>query len=266
MAAGHTSCHLRPSPYRLQHCGLIAHYLRHAGARLSCIDAPIKLQETWVNGLVAGFTNMLDEQAINSYQPLKDFKLNQQVASTLPAAALAWDKHLADTAAQLQQAAAKESSPDARAAAEHQALLLFKVSKATVAALLPPDDQQQAEVLARMQHLQPLKWRHFALRCQHMAQQIKEAALLAAKQAQERIKAGSTPASSSTPTLLVVVGRQHVAALQALWSDPASSLWRTQVPRSFAPSVVEPAGAEGAEAAAGGDSTAGPTPHGSSSS
>jgi predicted anti-sigma-YlaC factor YlaD len=114
---------------------------------------------------------------------------------------------------------------------------LFKVSKATAAALLPPDDKQQAEVLARMARLQPLKWRHFALRQQHMAQQIKEAAMAAAKQAQA---AGSSGSSGKKPTLLVIVGRQHCAALHALWSDPVSSLWRTQMPRTFAPSVVEP--------------------------
>lgn len=222
------------------------------GARLRCIDAPIKLQEMWVKGLVSGFSSHFDEAAINSYQPLKDFKINQDLAnSLLSPAALEWDQRLAAAADNLQQqaaaAASKESSaaPAAAAvsvaAAEQQALLLFKVSKATAAALLPPDAQQQSQVLSRMQRLQPLKWRHFALRQQHMAQQIKEAAMQAAKQAQTT---NSSSSGSHSPTLLVVVGRQHCAALRALWNDPASSLWRTQVPHSFAPSVVEPEGTQ----------------------
>lgn len=230
-----------------------------SGARLRCIDAPLKLQESWVRGLVGAFTSQLDEAAVNSYQPLKDFTANQTAASThLPDAAAEWDKALADVAAHLQQqqqqqaAAASGAAEDAstaaaaaaaaQQAAEQEALLLFKVSKATAAALLPPDDTLQAEVLSRMQRLQPLKWRHFALRQQHMAQQIKEAAMLATKQSQGR------SSSSSQPTLLVVVGRQHCAALHAMWSDPASALWATQVPRSFAPSVVEPQQQQGADA------------------
>lgn len=228
-----------------------------AGVRLRCIDASLKLQESWVRGLLSSFSNQLSEQAVNSYTPLKDFNTNQQLASTLPEPAACWDKQLAEAAAQLQQQAAAAPAPpsdpavSATAAAEleQQALLLFKVSKATAAALLPPDDKQQVEVLARMARLQPLKWRHFALRQQHMAQQIKEAAMAAAKPAEA---AGSSSSSGTQPKkLLVIAGRQHCAALHALWSDPASSLWRTQMPRTFAPSVVEPQ-AEATPAAASG--------------
>lgn len=132
-------------------------------------------------------------------------------------------------------------------------MLLFKVSKATAAALLPPDADQQAEVLGRMARLQPLKWRHFALSQQFMAQQMKEAAALAAKQAQARSSSSSIIGGSSRkkPTLLVVVGRQHAAALHAAWSNPSSKLWRTNVPRSFAASVLEPPEASTGAAAAG---------------
>jgi hypothetical protein len=205
-----------------------------------------------VRNLVSNFSAALDEQAINSYTPMRDFNENQQVASTLSPAAVAWDKQLAAAAAQLQQQAASMPStgrdtaagrrPSAeQQAAERQALLLFKVAKATAAALLPPEPAQQAEVLARMARLQPLKWRHFALRQQYMAEQLKEAAGRAAKQAQQDRK----------PKLLVIVARHHAAAMRALWNDPKSSLWRTHVPRSFAPSVVEPADTAGSGAAAG---------------
>jgi hypothetical protein len=204
-----------------------------------------------VRGLLSSF-DTLDEQTVNSYAPLKDFNANQELASTLPAAATAWDKQLADAAAQLQQQQVQPPPADseaAAAAAEQQALLLFKCSKATAAALLPPDAAQQGEVLARMARLQPLKWRHFALRQQYMAQQVKEAAVAAAKSARAGSSNNSCSGSGGT-TLLVIVGRQHCAALRSLWSDPASSLWRTQVPRSFAPSVVDPE-AEPTPAAAG---------------
>lgn len=202
-----------------------------------------------MRNLVSNFSAALDEQAINSYTPMRDFNDNQQVASALPPAAAAWDKQLAAAAAQLQQQAASQPGDAAagrppsaeQQAAERQALLLFKVAKATAAALLPPEPAQQAEVLARMARLQPLKWRHFALRQQYMAEQVKEFAGKAAKQAQQDRK----------PKLLVIMARQHAAAMRALWFDPKSSLWRTQVPRSFAPSVVEPADAAGSGAAAG---------------
>jgi hypothetical protein len=259
------------------------HLHTHIGARLRCIDAPVKLQERWVQGLISSFTDSLDEQAINSYAPVKDFRANQQIVSTLPAAALAWDQQLAQAAAELQQqatAAAAQAQGSggfdsaaaaaAKQAAEHQALLLFKVSKATAAALLPPHADQQAEVLGRMARLQPLKWRHFALRQQFMAQQIKEAAALATKQAQARSSSSRSAIGGSSsrqnPTLLVVVGRQHAAALHAAWSNPSSILWRTNVPRSFVASVVEPpeVSTEGAGAAAagpaGGSSGAGEAP------
>jgi hypothetical protein len=50
--------------------------------------------------------------------------------------------------------------------------------------------------------------------------------------------------------LLVVVGRQHVAAIRALWQDRGSELWRGEVTRSFAPSAVEPQADTGAATAA----------------
>jgi hypothetical protein len=206
-------------------------------------------------------SKQMDEQWANSITPLKDFNTNQQLAATLGPAAAAWDKQLAEAADKLRQEAAAAdgagtaaADPAAAAAAEQQALLLFKVSKATTAALLPPDEGGlQAGVVQRLQRLQPLKWKHFALRQQHMAQQIKEAAEVAAKQvSSDSSKAaastqpshgssgsGSSGSSSEQPVLLAVVGRQHCAALRSLWSDPNSSLWRTQVPRTFAPSVVE---------------------------
>lgn len=229
------------------------HLVWLAGVRLRCIDAPLKLQESWVRGLISSFSNQLDEQTVNSYTPLKDFNANQQLVGTLPSAAAEWDKQLANAAAQLQQQhlpqqpgsqadaagdgrvlAADSASAAAAALAEQQALLLFKVSKATAAALLPPAEApHQAEVLlARMARLQPLKWRHFALRTQYMAQQIKEAVQAAAKQAQAGSRgSGKRPScwwwlGGSTARLcmhcgltprLLCGGRRFPAALRRLW-------------------------------------------------
>jgi hypothetical protein len=233
-----------------------------AGVTLSCIDASLKLQEGWVKQLLDNFT--LDEQQVKAYQPAKDLAANEQL---LPPAAQAWDKQLAAAAQQLQAEVQSGAADASQASAEQQSLLLFKVSKATAAAMLVPAAAQQA--MQRLQRLQPLKWAHFALRQRYMARQIKELCAAAAKaaglqpsvavrqqqqdQQSETAAAGGSKATAKpagkAPTVLVVVGRQHVQGLQAMWQDPSSPLWRDRMPRSFAASVVEWEGSEDAGAA-----------------
>jgi hypothetical protein len=233
------------------------------GVTLSCIDASLKLQEGWVKQLLDNFT--LDEQQVKAYQPAKDLAANEQL---LPAAAQAWDRLLAAAAQQLQAAVQSGAADASQASAKQQSLLLFKVSKATAAAMLAPAAAQEA--MQRLQRLQPLKWAHFALRQRYMARQIKELCAAAAKasglqpsvaarpqqldqQNQAAAAAGGSqpiakPAGKA-PTVLVVVGRQHVQGLQAMWQDASSPLWRDRMPRSFAASVVEREGSGDAAAA-----------------
>jgi hypothetical protein len=237
---------------------------RAAGATLSCIDASLKLQEVWVKQLLDNFT--LDEQTVKAYQPAKDLAANEQL---LPPAAQAWDSQLAAAAQQLQAAVQSGAADASQASAEQQSLLLYKVSKATAAAMLEPAAAQEA--MQRLQRLQPLKWAHFALRQCYMARQVKELCAAAAKaaglqpsvavrqqqqqqdeqspsaaavdkQSSGKRTAAAAAATGKAPTVLVVVGRQHVQGLQAMWRDPASPLWRDRMPRSFAASVVERAG------------------------
>jgi hypothetical protein len=50
----------------------------------------------------------------------------------------------------------------------------------------------------------------------------------------------ATPAGGQVPpppTVLVVLGRQYVPLLRALWEDRGSRLYRGSVPRTFAPST-----------------------------
>jgi hypothetical protein len=242
------------------YCALKLHVFC-AGVMLSCIDASLKLQEGWVKQLLNSFT--LDEQQVKAYQPAKDLTANEQL---LPPAARAWDRQLAAAAQQLQAAVQSGAADASQASAEQQSLLLFKVSKATAAAMLAPAAAQEA--MQRLQRLQPLKWAHFALRQRYMARQVKELCAAAAKaaglqpsvavrqqqqdQQHQTTAAGGSQASvaaaGKAPTVLVVVGRQHVQGLQAMWQDPSSPLWRDRMPRSFAASVVEREGSEDAAA------------------
>jgi hypothetical protein len=233
-----------------------------AGATLNCVDAPLKLQEGWVKQLLDNFK--LDEQQVKAYQPAKDLAANEQL---LPPAAQAWDRQLAAAAQELQAAVQSGAADGSQVSAEQQSLLLYKVSKATAAAMLAPGPAQEA--MQRLQRLQPLKWAHFALRQRYMARQIKELCAAAAKaaglqpsvavrQQQQQQQDGQTQqaagdqgdhkpvaaAAGTAPTVLVVVGRQHVHGLQAMWRDAASPLWRDRMPRSFAASVVERGGSE----------------------
>lgn len=234
---------------------------RAAGAALSCVDASLKLQEAWVKTLLDNFT--MDEQHVKAYQPAKDLAANEQL---LPPAAQAWDRQMAAAAQQLQAAVQAGAADASQASAEQQSLLLFKVSRATAAAMLSPGAAQEA--MQRLQRLQPLKWAHFALRQRYMARQVKELCAAAAKAAglqpsvavrqQQQVEQSSSSsaagsqgrepaaaaATGKVPTVLVVVGRQHVHGLQAMWQDAASPLWRDRMPRSFAESVVERGGAD----------------------
>uniref|UniRef100_A0A383V4V0 Uncharacterized protein n=1 Tax=Tetradesmus obliquus TaxID=3088 RepID=A0A383V4V0_TETOB len=253
----------------LQRCGFLpglellaaAMYALEQGAALSCVDASLKLQEAWVKTLLDNFT--MDEQHVKAYQPAKDLAANEQL---LPPAALAWDRQMAAAAQQLQAAVQAGAADASQASAEQQSLLLFKVSRATSAAMLAPCPAQEA--MQRLQRLQPLKWAHFALRQRYMARQVKELCAAAAKaaglqpsvavrQQQQAEQSSSSSAAGSqgrepavaaaagkVPTVLVVVGRQHVHGLQAMWQDAASPLWRDRMPRSFAESVVERGGAD----------------------
>eukprot|EP00775_Hariotina_reticulata_P008961 gene8961-biopygen10820 len=256
----------------MQHCGFFpgrelavaAHHALTRGAALSCIDAPLKLQEPWVKQMLSQVDDRIFEQQMKSYNPLDDLQANDRL---LPAAAAVWDAQLAAAARQLdpqhqqqhtQQAAVAQEGPAPAAQMSQEALALYKVSRAAAAAMLLP--KATPDVIERLQRLQPLKWAHFTQRQNFMAQQIKEAALTAAAQRRKAAAAaavasrdplaGLPPQSSSATsaaagdtgrpvTLVAVVGRQHVHALQQMWTDKGSVLWRERMPRTFAPSAVE---------------------------
>lgn len=127
------------------------------------------------------------------------------------------------------------------------------------------------EALQRQARLQMLKFKHFDRRLLHMGQQLQElCSNLAAKhRAKVRARAarqgaGGGPAQGegggeggaakrdaelrapgqqdgstgeAAPVVLVVMGRQYVPALRAMWRDDTSALYRGSVPRSFAESV-----------------------------
>eukprot|EP00879_Flechtneria_rotunda_P017261 GHRR01018082.1.p1 GENE.GHRR01018082.1~~GHRR01018082.1.p1 ORF type:complete len:146 (+),score=68.43 GHRR01018082.1:636-1073(+) len=119
--------------------------------------------------------------------------------------------------------------------------------------------EQTCEAIERLQRLQPLKWAHFALRQRFMAHQLKELCMVASRRAssdkpvaaQQQQQHGGAAGSQSQAgsissnraskpiTIVAVVGRQHVHALQRMWQDPASPLWQDRMPKSFAKSVVE---------------------------
>lgn len=48
---------------------------------------------------------------------------------------------------------------------------------------------------------------------------------------------GGAGTSPTPPCILLLIGRQHVPRLVALWQDEGSLLYRGDVPRTFAPSV-----------------------------
>jgi predicted secreted protein len=236
-----------------------------AGAALSCIDAPLKLQEPWVKQMLSQVNDRIFEQQMKSYNPLNDLQANDRL---MPAAAAAWDAQLAAAARQLdlqhqqQQQRQKPGMVQQREAPPVQmapgALALYKASRAAGAAMLLPN--ATPDVIERLQRLQPLKWAHFTQRQNFMAQQIKEAAVSAAAQRRKLAAAAALPSRDPLAgqptqaaaaaaaaggdkvrpvTLVAVVGRQHVHALQQMWTDKGSRLWRERVPRTFAPSVVE---------------------------
>lgn len=138
-------------------------------------------------------------------------------------------------------------------------MVAFKVSRACAAAALGPAELPAA--LACMAQLQPLKYEHFALRERHMALQLRE--ICASLHQQAAAKAGAPPGAAGRQPVgsgassgaqgagppkrqrvVVVLGRQHVPGLRAMWGDASSALWRDRVkPTAFRASAVEgPAG------------------------
>ncbi|MEW5314516.1 MAG: hypothetical protein WDW38_006008 [Sanguina aurantia] len=151
--------------------------------------------------------------------------------------------------------------------AELDLLVGFKVSRAMAAAVLDPVATAEATLL--QSKLQPLKYQHFSKRALYMARRIREiseglqqnrdhrAYVLASSKAEPEAGAkatagpsadllarqaglsGSSVVTDADPLVVVaVVGRQYVAEIERLWTDKNSSLWRSSVPRTFAPSSI----------------------------
>ena len=201
-----------------------------AGARLLCVDAPLALQERWVAALVADFEERRRREPPGGAAALQFGLLRDAHAleARTPAGWAEWDARLGT----------------AFAGTGAGALLAFKLSRAAAAATLAPQDL--AAAVSRLRRLQPLKWAHFARREAHVAWRLREACEELA-----RAHAGSggdgsggsnssgTSGSGGGPAIVAVVGRQHFAALQALWRDKAGPLWRDEMPREPAPSAIE---------------------------
>jgi hypothetical protein len=241
----------RPSPPRpstgMEHVAA-AQLAAQAGAPLACIDAPLPLQERWVAGMLADFDGRRRAAAPGQqplpYELLRDAHMLQ---ARLPPGFAEWDARLAAAFAGL-------GSP---------ALLAFKLGRAAAAASLGPGELPA--VAARLRRLQALKWQHFARRELHMAWRLRELAEglgaaagggassspSAAASQQGQADGGSIggaggggaggggEAGAGPKTIVALVGRQHAAALRALWEDRGSALWRDAMPREFSPSRVE---------------------------
>ncbi len=157
---------------------------------------------------------------------------------------------------------------------EDDSLLAFKISRACAAAALQPGDARIA--LSHLRRLVPLKFRHFALREAHMARQLRELCSRTAATTGTAMPvnatrthpqptavalnasmggSGSDGAMVRNPDqrqlqqqhvarphrdVVVVVGRQYVPGMRALWEDRASPLWRDRIkPEVFPTSYVE---------------------------
>ena len=207
---------------------LAAQYAAEHGLQFLHLDAPIKLQESWVRRIVDGFKIREEDYA---YNPNQDLDAVQQL---LLDELIAWDEQLANLTAEqamASAAAAASSSPSsssssndasaggqtaaAAAAAAGQdtppppsvedlALVRYKVSRATAAATLSP--AATATALQHMARLQPLKFRHMAEREAYMAQRLREISSKAAAACglgspiMQEAPAATTSSSSSSNT------------------------------------------------------------------
>jgi hypothetical protein len=202
-----------------------------AGAALACVDAPLPAQEGWVRGLLADFAAR-QADAARGPAPYELMRDAASLSARLPPGAGEWDESLGRAFAGL-------GPPATRA---------FKLARASAAATLLPGDIPA--VAARLRRLQPLKWAHFTRREAHMAWRLREicaglegeggaAAAIGAQQQGGGAGGGGGGGGGKGPAVVAVVGRQHALALQALWDDKASALWRDEMPREFSPSGVE---------------------------
>jgi len=218
-----------------------------SGATLACIDAPLPLQERWVEAMVADFARRQKEGGPQRqplpYELLRDAHMLQ---TRLPPGFGEWDARLARAFAGLGASA----------------LLAFKLARASAAATLGP--AELPPVVARLRRLQALKWQHFSRRELHMAWRLRELCEEGGRDVPPSGGAGTSETSSSgggigggaAPgkggggvVVVALVGRQHAAALRALWEDKASPLWRDEMPRGFSPSVIEEINTRAAAAA-----------------
>jgi hypothetical protein len=191
-------------------------------AAVACVDAPLRLQAAWAGRLAAGFAGVGGEDGARLRASLA--AASAALDAAMPEEAAAWDAAVA---------AAASSLPPLEAAAA------FRVSRACAAAALGPGALGAAA--AAQATLQPLKARHTALREAHMAGRLRELC-------GEVARGGAS--GGGLRDVVLVLGRQHVAPLEAAWRDRSGPLWRERMPRTFSPSFVE---RDAAAAAAGGD-------------
>ncbi|KAI8471269.1 MAG: hypothetical protein J3K34DRAFT_520645 [Monoraphidium minutum] len=232
------------------------------GAALVAADAPLALQERWVEAMLAAFAARRRRDAAAAagaaaadqggaplpYELLRD---SHALQARLPPGFAEWDAALAA----------------AHGGAGAGAALAFKLSRACAAAALGP--RELPPVAARLRRLQPLKWEHFARRELHMAWRLRELCEEGLARGVRHDAGGGNSSSAGAGasggggdgeggSVVVLLGRQHVGPLRTLWEDGGSPLWRDALPREFGPSVVEElnrraaAAAEVADAAAGG--------------
>ncbi|KAG2439624.1 hypothetical protein HXX76_004976 [Chlamydomonas incerta] len=251
----------------------LAQAAEQTGAQVYSVDAPLKLQEKWVEQLVAGYK--LRESDLSR-------RLQYDLAraqSLLPPDFHAWDAALAAAVqareqlrlqAQAQAQGQGDQAAGAGAEPPLEAVTAFKVSRALAAALLPFDRSHEAFGLQAS--LQPLKYGLFTRRARHLVLQVRDLCQrMSVRQVRvdaESVKNGAaTPgAQSSAPppqpspqqrdqtqqqaqlvdvtgqpeqVVLAVVGRQYVHYIREMWANERSALWHGEVPRTFAPSSLE---------------------------
>ncbi|KAG2432385.1 hypothetical protein HYH02_012957 [Chlamydomonas schloesseri] len=239
----------------------LAQAAEQAGVQVYSVDAPLKLQEKWVEQLVADFKLRESDLARRLQYDLA------RAQALLPPDFHAWDSALAAAVqAQAQEQAEGTQGTGLGAGAEPplSAVTAFKVSRALAAALVPLERSQEAFGLQAS--LQPLKYGLFARRARHLVLQVRDLCQrMSVRQVRVdagAVSSGDTGAQPSQPTsqqqqapqqaaqlvdvtaqpeqvVLAVVGRQYVHYVRDMWANERSALWHGEVPRTFAPSSLE---------------------------
>eukprot|EP00198_Chlamydomonas_reinhardtii_P008725 XP_001698062.1 predicted protein [Chlamydomonas reinhardtii] len=218
----------------------LAQAAEQAGAQVYSVDAPLKLQEKWVEQLVADFK--LRESDLSR-------RLQYDLAraqSLLPPDFHAWDAELAAAVQAREQQEGPGHRDQASGTGEDpplSAVTAFKVSRALAAALVPFERSQDAFGLQAS--LQPLKYGLFARRARHLVLQVRDLCQrMSVRQQQPQAQQQQLPqlvdvTGQPEQVVLAVVGRQYLHYIREMWANDRSALWHGEVPRTFARSSLE---------------------------